>query len=280
MTTSASRPVFAILSALVEERAGLHYGPAEQELFLERVTTRSDEAGFESLLDYYYFLRYDPGGLRELDELVVHLVVNETYFFRELEALKVIVSHFLQPLVSAGRRPRVWSAACATGEEPLTLAMLLARAGLLSQVDIVASDISQRVLDSARSGTFSRRSLRHGVDVELANRWLREENDRLRVASELLEAIDWRRINLCEPSETAAVGVCDIVLCRNVLIYFRDDTVVRVIEGLASRLKQDGVLFVGVSESLLRFGTALACEEVDEVFFYRKAAGPSVSKTS
>jgi chemotaxis protein methyltransferase CheR len=272
MTINTSGPVFAILSALVEERAGLHYGPGEQALFLDRVKPRADEAGFESLLDYYYFLRYDPAGVPELDELVAHLVVNETYFFREIDALKLIVTRFIQPLVSSGRRPRIWSAACATGEEPLTLAMLLAQAGLLSEVDLVASDISQRALDSARSGSFSRRSLRYGIDAALANRWLREEPNRLRVASELLEAIEWRRVNLCEPAQTAAIGACDVVLCRNVLIYFRDETVVRVIEGLASRLKPDGALFVGVSESLLRFGTALACEEADQVFYYRKVS--------
>ncbi|HKO89821.1 MAG TPA: protein-glutamate O-methyltransferase CheR [Polyangiaceae bacterium] len=272
MSTSASRPVFAILSALVEERAGLHYGPAEQDLFLDRVKARCDDAGFESLLDYYYFLRYDPGGPRELDELVAHLVVNETYFFREIEALRVIVTRFLRPLVQSGHRPRVWSAACATGEEPLTLAMLLAQAGLLSQVELVASDISQRALDSARSGSFSRRSLRHGVDAELAQRWIREQDGRLRVAPELLEAIEWRRVNLCEPAETSQIGACDVVLCRNVLIYFRDDTVVGVLERLAARLKPDGALFVGVSESLLRFGTALTCEEADQVFFYRNVS--------
>jgi chemotaxis protein methyltransferase CheR len=270
MTINASSPVFVILSALVEERAGLHYGQAEQELFLERVGARSEEAGFESLLDYYYYLRYDPAGSRELDELVARLVVNETYFFRELEPLRVIVSRFVQPLVRAGRRPRIWSAACATGEEPLTLAMLLAHAGLLSQVDLVASDISQRALDVARSGSFSRRSLRHSIDPELAQRWLREESGRVRIDAELVRSIDWRRVNLCVPTDAAGVGSCDVILCRNVLIYFRDETVARVIEGLSSQLRSDGVLFVGISESLLRFGTALVCEEADQVFFYRR----------
>jgi chemotaxis protein methyltransferase CheR len=88
----------------------------------------------------------------------------------------------------------------------------------------------------------------------------------------LLDAIAWRRVNLCAPEETQAIGECDVILCRNVLIYFRDDTVVRVIESLASQLKPDGALFVGVSESLLRFGTALACEETEQVFYYRKVS--------
>jgi chemotaxis protein methyltransferase CheR len=270
MTINASSSVFAILSGLVEERAGLHYGPSEQELFLERCRTRAEEVGFDSLLDYYYYLRYDPAGARELDALVAQLVVNETYFFRELEPLRVIVSRFIQPLVLAGRRPRVWSAACATGEEPLTLAMLLAQADLLSKVDLVASDISQRVLDVAQAGSFSRRSLRHTVEPELAQRWLREEGGRLRIDAELLRAIDWRRVNLCDTPQTEEINTCDVILCRNVLIYFREDTVARVIERLSSRLTPGGALFVGVSESLLRFGTAIVCEEADHVFYYRR----------
>jgi chemotaxis protein methyltransferase CheR len=270
MMTNAARPVFAILSALVEEQAGLHYGPEEQAVFLERVSARAEEAGFESLLDYYYYLRYDADGAREFERLVANLVVNETYFFRELEPLKVVARRFLEPLVRAGGTPRVWSAACATGEEPLTLAMLLAGLEVLSQVEIVASDISQRVLDGARKGNFSRRSLRQNVDADLATRWIRQRDGRLQVDAELVDAIDWRCINLCAPAEVEQIGLCDVILCRNVLIYFRDETVVRVIQSLASRLKPNGVLLVGVSESLLRFGTALACEEADQVFFYRR----------
>ena len=272
MTTTSSRPVFAILGALVEERAGLHYGLTEADLFLERVSARADEAGFDSLLDYYYYLRYDPGGSAEFDELVAHLVVNETYFFRELEPLRLIVDRFVRPLVKAGQRPRIWSAACSTGEEPLTLAMLLAEAGLLASVELLATDISSRALAKAQSGLFSRRSLRHVVAPELAQRWLSEQGSQLRVAPELVDAIAWRRLNLCAPAETAAVGDWDVILCRNVLIYFRDETVAQVIQGLASQLRPGGALLVGVSESLLRFGTALACEELDQVFYYRRVS--------
>lgn len=267
---SSSHPIFAILSALVEERAGLHYGPAERDVFLERVSSRAEEAGFESLLDYYYYLRYDPAGPAEFDALVSHLVVNETYFFRELDPLRLIVERFIRPLVEAGERPRIWSAACSTGEEPITLAMLLSAAGLLSSVTLIASDISARALEVARGGWFGRRSLRQTFDPELAHRWLQEDGGRLRAAPELIDAIDWRRINLCVPEETATIGTCDVILCRNVLIYFREDTVVQVIRTLSSQLRANGVLFVGISESLLRFGTALACEELDQIFYYRK----------
>lgn len=263
---------FSLLSALVEARTGLHYGLARRELFCERAASRASEAGFDSLLDYYYFLRYDAEAAQEMRALVEALVVQETFFFRELDPLRVIVAHFVEPAVRAGLRPRIWSAACATGEEPLTLAMLLADRQLLDKVDIVASDISERALARARAGRFSARALRDGFfDVELSARFLeRAPTDEWVVAKELVEAIEWRNVNLTDDAAVAAAGRFDVILCRNVLIYFGDETALRVLRSLAEVLQPLGAIFTGVSESLLRFGTFLSCEERERVFFYRK----------
>lgn len=268
-----SPATFAILSAFVEERTGLHYGAPEREIFCERVQGRASEAGFDSLLDYYYFLRYDTAADDEMRALAEALVVNETFFFREIEALKMVVARLLWPAVRAGMRPRVWSAACSTGEEPLTLAMLLADAGLLHDVDVVASDISARAIARANSGRFSPRAVRQGFDGHVAAEWLRkvQPSGGWTVAQELIDAIRWQRVNLIEPESVAALGRFDVVLCRNVLIYFGDDTTARVLRSLSDALQPGGALLVGVSESLLRFGTLLTCEERDRVFFYRRA---------
>jgi len=264
-----SPQVFTILSGLVEDRTGLHYGADDRELFAERVTPRALERGFDSLLDYYYFLRYDPEAELELAQLVESLVVNETYFFRELGALKVIVDTFVRERVATGARPRLWCAAASTGEEPLTLAMLLEEAGLLDKVGLVASDISERALAHARAGYFSRRSLR-ALPSWVVGRMLTVEGEGVRALPHLLAAVEWKRVNLVEPREVAALGTFDIILCRNVLIYFRDETVHQVLEHLWGNLAPNGRLAVGASESLLRFGGGRACEEVGGAFFYRK----------
>ena len=271
MLTLASPAVVAILSELIEERTGLHYGPQDRDGLVDKVSERAVQAGFDSLLDYYYFLRYDPNSANELDRLIDALVVNETYLFREFQQLRVVVQRFIEPLVRAGRQPRVWCAACATGEEPVTLAMLLAEAGILPQVTLIASDIGERVLERARAGKLSRRSLRSVPLPELQAKWIREGADGAPLAdAKLLAAIDFRRVNLAKPAEVANIGRCDVILCRNVLIYFSDETTSHVVASLAGNLSDDGVLFVGVSESLLRFSTELACEEKDSVFYYRK----------
>ncbi len=268
--STVSPQVLAILSALIEAKTGIHYGTDDTGLLTDKVASRARELGFDSLLDYYYLLRYDDEDSREFDALIDVLVVPETYFFREFDAVKVVVSEFLAPAVAAGKRPRVWCAACATGEEPLSLAMLLADRGILAEVDLVASDISYRVLERARAGKFGRRALRQIPDSELASRFIDTRDGVTRVRPELGASIDFRRVNLTDRGAVSELGHFDVVLCRNVLIYFKVETTVQVVENIGSVLVPGGALFVGVSESLLRLGTALVCEERAGTFFYRK----------
>jgi chemotaxis protein methyltransferase CheR len=269
LTLSLSPPVFAILSALVEEQLGLHYDLHERELFAERVSARALECGFDSLLDYYYFLRYDPAARAELSLLAEALVVNETYFFRELPALKLLCDLIVPELLAKGVRPRVWCAASSTGEEPLTLAMLLDGAGLLDRVSIVASDISGRALAHARAGVYRRRSLR-ALPSGVVGRWLEGDEDGMRVAPHIAKAVSFTQLNLIDEDGVAQLGQFDAILCRNVLIYFQDRTVEQVAGRLWRRLNPDGCLFVGASESLLRFDVPFSCEEQRGCFYYRK----------
>ena len=264
--------VFAILNSLVEEKAGISCSISELEIFASKVAGRVEEAGFDSFLDYYYFLRYDESGQAELDRLVEALTVHETFFFRELEPLQVLVDQFVMPLLKEGRRPRIWCAACATGEEPLTLAMILASAGILEQVDLIASDVSARVLARAQASDYGIRTLRRLPVPAFAQPFLNIQERHVSVSPELLRAIDWRQINLVDPAAVASVGAVDFIICRNVLIYFREEQVKRVVASLVDRLTDRGLLLVGVSESLMRLGTGLACEEHSRVFVYRKVA--------
>jgi chemotaxis protein methyltransferase CheR len=269
-----SPQVFAILSALIEERIGLSYGIDERTLLQSKVSGRALEAGFDSILDYYYYLRYDDQSGAEFQALAESLVVHETYFFRELDALQVMISEFVVPAIQAGRKPRIWSAACATGEEPLTVAILLAERGLLPQVELLATDVSQAALGAAQRLTRGRRALRQlprGIDVE---RWFDVRDEQISLRYDLARSIQWQALNLLDDAAVARVGQVDVVLCRNVLIYFREETVSRVVARLCDRLAAGGCFLVGVSESLMRLGTGLHCEERQGVFIYRK---PSVA---
>jgi chemotaxis protein methyltransferase CheR len=264
--------LFSILSALVEERVGMSYSLAEKDLFAMKVSGRALEAGYDSLLDYYYYLRYDPNSGAEFAALVEALVVNETFFFRELEPLRVLVSDVILPLVQSGQRARVWCAASSTGEEPLTLAMLLAERGALGQVDIVASDLSPRVLARAQTGRYQGATLRRVPTPAFARPFLLMDEQGAQVSPELVRHIAWKQLNLVDAAAISALGPMDVILCRNVLIYFREQRTTRVVNLLAQQLAPGGALCVGVSESLIRYETPLVCEERRGVFLYRKPA--------
>ena len=189
--------LFRLLRGLVEERTGIFYADSHHDVFSSRVWERMVEAGFESPLDYYYYLRYDVASAVEFDALVDELVVNESYFFREPDQLRSLCDDVLRPLVEAGQRPRVWCAAASTGEEPLSVAMLLAEAGLLAEVDIVATDISQKALARAKRGAHPRSTLR-ALPVGAHERWMSTKDGGVAVAAEIRDKIDWRRLNLLD----------------------------------------------------------------------------------
>lgn len=278
MTTARlSPPLLSILSTLVEEKLGLHFGADDAMIFEEKLLARAAEAGFDSALDYYYFIRYDAAGQAELVNLANSLVVGETYFFRELDVLRASIAHVVVPAVARWNKARIWSSACAGGEEPLSVAMLLAEAGLLDSCTLVATDISTAAIEKARSGIYRPRSLRVLQDSpanptlqRLADRWLRADGSNIFADRTLVSRIDYRVVNLLDDASITSLGEFDLVLCRNVLIYFSDATTRKVVTSLAGRLRDRGKLAIGASESLLRFGTELVCEERAGAFLYGK----------
>jgi chemotaxis protein methyltransferase CheR len=271
MAGSLTPQLFAIFAGLIEEECGLHYNESDRGLLETKLQTQATEAGFDSLLDYYYRLRYDDPDRREREALVEALVVHETYLFRELAALEALVDGPIAEIIRRRGRARIWSAACSTGEEPVTLAMLLDARGLLDSVDIVATDISPVAVAKAAAGVYGPRSLRDGHPVVLARRYLDISERRITVPARLRHAIRYSVVNLFDATAVRALGRFDAISCRNVLIYFRDAQIARVIDSLRDALVADGVLVVGVSESLMRFGTGLVCEERGGAFYYRRA---------
>jgi chemotaxis protein methyltransferase CheR len=246
----------------------LHYAAADRELFATKLTAHAAERGHDALLDYYYRLRYDDADGVELAHLIEALLVHETYLFRELGALIALVDSHIVPTVRARKRARVWSTACSTGEEPFALAMLLDDRGVLDAIEIVATDLSAVTIRRAREGKLGRRALRDGGPAELAARYTEADEHGVTVVPRIRDAVRFATMNLVGPVPPE-LGVFDVILCRNVLIYFREDQIQRVIDRLADHLARDGLLAVGVSESLLRFGTRLVCEERAGAFFYR-----------
>jgi chemotaxis protein methyltransferase CheR len=256
---------------LIEEVCGVHYEASNRDLLVSKLEAHALDLGYDNLLDYYYWLRYDDAGGLGLQNLVEAIQVHETYFFRELAPLTQLVDGHLTEIVRTRGRARVWSAACSTGEEPFTLAMLLDDRGLLDRVDLVASDISTTAIARARNGQHGGRALRDGHPQDLARRYLEAGSHGISVVPRIRAAVRFLTVNLLDDAAVRQLGRFDAIVCRNVLIYFSDEQSARVVERLARSLAPAGVIAVGVSESLLRHGTALICEERGGSFFYRSA---------
>jgi chemotaxis protein methyltransferase CheR len=264
--------VFVILRDLIRDRIGISFEDDRRDLLATKLSDRVRGLGLASFLDYYYLLKYGPAAGEEWPQLTDALSVQETYFWREFDQVRVLVDVLVPAHVAAGRGPvRVWSAACATGEEPLTIAMALAEAGWFGKADVEvwASDASSAALEKARRGVYRERSFRV-LPPALREKYFAPADGGWRVAPELHARIRYSSANLLDPADTLFLASAPFVFCRNVFIYFSAATVARVVRQFADRMPWPGHLFVGASESLLRATTVFQLEEVGGAFVYVK----------
>ena len=264
----------ALLRDLVHDRLGLFYGEGRLDSLADRLAPRVAACGFDAFLDYYYFLKYDPRGSEEWHHVMDALSVPETYFWREVDQMQAIVDRIVPELVAslAGRVLRIWSVPCASGEEPLTLAMLLEQCGWFQRapIEVHAGDASPAALRRATQGIFRDRALRLLPDA-FKRRYFRAIDGGWRVDEQLHARVrSWNQLNLASPDDLAALRHSHIVFCRNVFIYFSDDVVRRVADQLADVLPSPAYLCIGASESLLRLSQRFDLEEVDGAFVYVK----------
>jgi chemotaxis protein methyltransferase CheR len=186
-----------------------------------------------------------------LDDLIVDALVNaETSFFRDAHVFDQVAEVVAQA-AAENRRARIWSAGCATGQEPLSLAMLFAEkgAGRAALPEIVATDVSEGALARARTGRYTQFEVQRGLPIRRLLQWFEQKNDDWIAAPELLRAIHYRRLNLVD--DPAPPGRFDLILCRNVLLYFAPETKARVFAGLAHALRPGGLLVLGAGETVI-----------------------------
>jgi chemotaxis protein methyltransferase CheR len=263
--------VFKILGDLIHERTGLHYDDHKRDMLAEKLSPLAIERGFGNFLDFYYLLKYGPNADEQWPRVIDALSVQETYFWREYSQIEALVTQ-LVPRYAAqfpGRAIRIWCAACASGEEPLSIAMALHEAGWYDKADIqiLASDASWAALVKARRGIYGERSFR-ALPVHLREKYFAPDPNGWKVREELLGGIHWSWANLVDRNETAPLVQVPFLFCRNVFIYFARDTIARTIRMFAQGMDRPGYLFVGASESLLHISDEFQLEEVGNAFVY------------
>jgi chemotaxis protein methyltransferase CheR len=272
-TLSLSPSAFTILRDLIHDRTGLFYEDSKRDILANKLSPRAIERGFDSFLDYYYLLKYDQSAEDEWNHVMDALSVQETYFWREIDAVHALVQVLLpQWQATHSDEPlRIWSAACATGEEPLTIAMALAEAGWFERVpiEIYASDASHAAIAIARCGTYRKRSFR-SLPSALQEKYFTEVASGWQIAPELHARVRWANANITTPAEVAALARVPIIFCRNVFLYFSLAAIRRTVDIFGAHIVSPGYLFVGVSESLLRITDMFELREVGGAFVYVK----------
>jgi len=271
-----------MLRDLVQERLGVFYDAGRIDMLADRLAPLVLERGFESYLDYYYLLKYDADAAAEWRRVLDALSVAETYFWREIDQIRAVVNCVVPAL--ARRAPyspiRIWSSPCATGEEPLTIAMLLEESGWFARVpiEIHASDGSAAAVERARRGRFRERAFRT-LPADMRERYFTRDGDLWAVDPSLHQRVrSWRVLNLMAEEDLGSMAGAPIVFCRNVFIYFAEAAVRRVVESLARQMPWPSYLCVGASESLLKVTSLFELEEVGGAFVYAKRpeAGPEL----
>ena len=269
---------FAFIATFLKERSGLIITPDKMYLLETRLSAILREHGLSGLAALVEVLR-QPGSLQMKDKVVDAMTTNETSFFRDSHPFDTLRKSLIPSLIerrATSRSLRIWSAACSTGQEPYSIAMTLKdHFPILGgwKVEIVATDISPSVLERAREGLYSTFEAQRGMPIQMLIRHFDQIDQHWRVKPELRHHITFRQMNLLE--DFSQLGTFDIVLCRNVLIYFDQPTKTRILQGIAKRIAPDGALLLGGAESV--FGLCDAFQNLPGLRgVYGHATGPII----
>lgn len=245
---------FELLSKILKERSGLVITQDKSYLLETRLMPIARKHNLATLGDLCNRIRTEKP-VELLEDITDAMTTNESLFFRDTKPftqLKETVLPKLLEMRSASRHIRIWCAACSTGQEPYSLAMLLkedAQKFAGWRIEIIASDISNEVLDKAKKGFYSQFEVQRGLPITLLMKYFKQIGDKWQLDNAIRSMVQFRHFNLLDPP--AVLGRFDIVFCRNVLIYFDAPTKKRVLEAIARQMASDGTLFLGAAETVL-----------------------------
>jgi chemotaxis protein methyltransferase CheR len=245
---------FQFLARYLKEQSGLALAEDKGYLLESRLVPVARAHGLKSIDDVAAAVRLGQNK-RLMATVVEAMTTNESFFFRDIkpfEQFKTVVLPQLITRRSAAKHIRIWSAACSTGQEPYTLAMLLIEAAAQLQgwrVEIIATDIAPGVLAKARAGLYSQFEVQRGLPVQMLIKNFSQKAEGWEIAPHLRAMINFREFNLL--SEMRGLGTFDVVLCRNVLIYFDQPTKAGVLGRIRAQMRDDGILYLGGAETVL-----------------------------
>jgi len=267
---------FRLLASFIYDHAGLYFDDTSRFLLESRLQNRLKEHHFDSFLKYYHYLLYHQDRVEELKVMIDIVTTNETYFYRERNQLDAFAEEILPELAERNakkKRLRIWSAGCSTGEEPYTLGILCSESGLFDntwELDIIGTDISQRVLTTARKAVFSQSSFRATEENKLNRYFSRNEDGKYALDDTIRNMVHFGHLNLMDEKMMGLIRECDVIMCRNVIIYFDKNAKAKAVNSFFRKLVPGGYLLLGHSESLMNITTVFKLKHLTRVMVYQK----------
>lgn len=259
-------------------QTGIFFNESKQYFLENRLQRRLGDLGMRGYREYLDLLQ-GPKGREELKQLFIEITTNETSFWRNPPQIEAFQKMVLPEAVKLAKerganRFRIWSAACSSGEEPYTLAMICQEAkdtvlkGMTTE--IIATDISEKVLTQAKEGNYGSYTLRNLTPVQLKAHFNQSGPDAFEIKPELKQLVQLKHFNLVDWPGYRALGAFDVIFCRNVLIYFDETVKTKVLKGFHEQLHPKAYLLVGHSESIHSFNTGFELLHFSKAMGYRK----------
>jgi chemotaxis protein methyltransferase CheR len=262
---------YEYVQRLLLERAAIRINVEQEYLVRSRLEPVARRVGLPDLTALVEQLRREPYGALHC-EVVEAMTTNETSFFRDIhpfETLKTVVLPEIIARKGPDRTLRIWSAACAAGQEPYSLAMLLVDMPQLAgfRIQIVASDLSRAVLAKAQKGSYNTLEVGRGLPARMLAQHFERSGTAFQIRSGLRSMIEWKQMNLA--GAWPPMPIFDIVFMRNVLIYFSPSTNEAVLKNVRTSLHSQGYLFLGTTENMLGLSVGFETVTKGKTMFYR-----------
>ena len=255
-------------------KTGILFDQSKRYFVDKRLIERIEITQSENFRAYFTMVRFEASG-HELQNLVNVMTVNETYFFREEYQFQCLVNSLMNEIVAhkKDKSPiRIWSVPSSSGEEPYSIAIYLLErwAGIQDwDVEIMSSDIDTQVIEQAKRGHYSARSVQH-LPEEILQKYFRHENDGYQICDDLKDAIEFSRVNIMESSQVRSFRNIDVIFCRNLLIYFDETSRRQAAEVFYDAMKIGGFICLGHSESMSRISSLFRVRKFPEAIVYQK----------
>jgi chemotaxis protein methyltransferase CheR len=245
----------------IKEKTDIDLSQYKEAQMKRRLSTLRGKHGFPTFTGYWEALNSDP---KMMNEFLDRMTINVSEFWRNPSRWEALEQRFFPDMLKANARLNIWSAACSTGEEPYTIAMILSQLGVLEKSSILATDLDSKVLEKAQLGAYAERSLRD-VPPDYKEKYFRKTGDGSVVSEALKRAVRFQQHNMLHDKFG---GPFDLIVCRNVMIYFTEEAKQQLYLNFSKALRPGGMLFVGSTEQI--FTPAQFDLETLETFFYRK----------